>query len=116
VFFSASPLGGGKGGGESWFAPDEKHWHDILATTAMTHIAIQERLDGKTADWMEKVSVEQYPDPKLLLEVRAVTKNTWTSFNSGKDRSSIRFEEDLAREPDGGRPGMLEQRVSRSGA
>ena len=43
-----------------WFAPDEKHWHGAAATTAMTHIAIQERLDGKTVDWMEKVSDEQY--------------------------------------------------------
>jgi len=41
-----------------WFAPDEKHWHGASATTAMTHIAIQERLDGKTVDWMEKVSDE----------------------------------------------------------
>jgi quercetin dioxygenase-like cupin family protein len=43
-----------------WFPPDEKHWHGATATTAMTHIAIQEQLDGKTADWMEKVSDEQY--------------------------------------------------------
>jgi quercetin dioxygenase-like cupin family protein len=43
-----------------WFAPGEKHWHGATATTAMTHIAIQEHLDGKTADWMEKVSDEQY--------------------------------------------------------
>ena len=43
-----------------WFPPGEKHWHGATATTAMTHIAIQERLDGKTADWMEKVSDEQY--------------------------------------------------------
>ena len=43
-----------------WFAPGEKHWHGAAATTAMTHIAIQERLDGKTVDWMEKVSNEQY--------------------------------------------------------
>jgi quercetin dioxygenase-like cupin family protein len=43
-----------------WFAPGEKHWHGAGATTAMTHIAIQERLDGKTVDWMEKVSNEQY--------------------------------------------------------
>ena len=41
-----------------WFAPGEKHWHGAAATTAMTHIAIQERLDGKTVDWMEKVSDE----------------------------------------------------------
>jgi quercetin dioxygenase-like cupin family protein len=42
------------------FAPGEKHWHGATATTAMTHIAIQERLDGKTVEWMEKVSDEQY--------------------------------------------------------
>ena len=38
----------------------EKHWHGAAATMAMTHIAIQEQLDGKTVDWMEKVSDEQY--------------------------------------------------------
>ena len=43
-----------------WFAPGEKHWHGATATTAMTHIAIQERLDGKVVDWMEHVSDEQY--------------------------------------------------------
>ena len=43
-----------------WLAPSEKHWHGAKTTTAMTHIAIQERLDGKTVDWMEKVSDEQY--------------------------------------------------------
>ena len=43
-----------------WFPPGEKHWHGAAPTTAMTHIAIVETLDGKTADWMEKVSDEQY--------------------------------------------------------
>jgi quercetin dioxygenase-like cupin family protein len=43
-----------------WFAPGEKHWHGASPGTAMTHIAIQERLDGKTVDWMEQVSDEQY--------------------------------------------------------
>lgn len=43
-----------------WFPPGEKHWHGAAATTAMTHIAIQEQLDGKTVEWMEKVSDEQY--------------------------------------------------------
>ena len=43
-----------------WFPPGEKHWHGATATTAVTHIAIQERLDGKTVDWMEKVSEDQY--------------------------------------------------------
>ena len=43
-----------------WFPPGEKHWHGATPTTAMTHIAIQERLDGKVVDWMEHVSDEQY--------------------------------------------------------
>jgi quercetin dioxygenase-like cupin family protein len=42
------------------FAPGEKHWHGASPTTAMTHIAIQEQLDGKAVDWLEKVSDEQY--------------------------------------------------------
>ena len=40
--------------------PGEKHWHGAAPTTPMTHIAIQEQLAGKIADWMEKVSDEQY--------------------------------------------------------
>jgi len=43
-----------------WFSPGEKHWHGAAPTIAMTHIAIQESLDGKAVDWMEKVSDEQY--------------------------------------------------------
>ncbi len=43
-----------------WFAPNEKHWHGATPTTAMTHIAIQERLDGKAVDWLEHVTAEQY--------------------------------------------------------
>ena len=43
-----------------WFAPGERHWHGASPATAMTHIAIQEMLDGKTVDWMEQVSDEQY--------------------------------------------------------
>ncbi|MFL6484090.1 MAG: cupin domain-containing protein [Nitrososphaera sp.] len=43
-----------------WFPPGEKHWHGATSTTAMTHIAIQEQLGSKTAEWMEKVSDEQY--------------------------------------------------------
>ena len=42
------------------FPPGEKHWHGATATTAMTHIAIYEELDGKSAEWMEEVSDEQY--------------------------------------------------------
>ena len=43
-----------------WFAPGEKHWHGASPTTAMTHIAIQEKLEGKAVEWMEQVSHEQY--------------------------------------------------------
>ena len=43
-----------------WFPPGEKHWHGAGPTTAMTHIAIAESLDGKVVDWMEKVTDEQY--------------------------------------------------------
>lgn len=43
-----------------WFAPGEKHWHGASPTTAMTHIAIQENLDGKAVDWLEHVTDEQY--------------------------------------------------------
>ena len=43
-----------------WFEPGEKHWHGATATTAMTHIAIQEQLDGKAVDWMEPVSEADY--------------------------------------------------------
>jgi quercetin dioxygenase-like cupin family protein len=43
-----------------WISPGEKHWHGATPTTAMTHIAIQETLNGKVVDWMEKVSDEQY--------------------------------------------------------
>ena len=43
-----------------WFEPGEKHWHGASPTTAMTHIAIAEMLDGKAVEWMEKVTDEQY--------------------------------------------------------
>ncbi len=43
-----------------WFPPGVKHWHGAAATTAMTHIAILEQLEGKAVDWMEKVSDQQY--------------------------------------------------------
>ena len=43
-----------------WFEPGEKHWHGATPTTAMTHIAIQEKLNGSPVDWLEKVTDEQY--------------------------------------------------------
>ena len=49
-----------KPGDVIWFEPNEKHWHGASPTTAMTHIAIQEALDGKAVEWMEHVTDEQY--------------------------------------------------------
>lgn len=49
-----------KPGDTVWIPPNVKHWHGATATTAMTHIAIAEVLDGKVVDWMEQVSDEQY--------------------------------------------------------
>ncbi|MGE0501271.1 MAG: cupin domain-containing protein [Rhizobiaceae bacterium] len=49
-----------RAGDTVWFAPGEKHWHGAASHSAMSHIAMQEALDGVTADWMEKVSDEQY--------------------------------------------------------
>jgi quercetin dioxygenase-like cupin family protein len=43
-----------------WFAPGEKHWHGASPTTSMTHVAVQEQLDGKMVDWLEHVSDDQY--------------------------------------------------------
>ena len=43
-----------------WFEPNERHWHGATATAAVTHIAIQERLDGRAVTWMEHVTDAQY--------------------------------------------------------
>lgn len=43
-----------------WIPPGEKHWHGAAASTAMTHVAVQEQLAGKTVEWMEQVSDDQY--------------------------------------------------------
>jgi quercetin dioxygenase-like cupin family protein len=43
-----------------WFPPGEEHWHGASPATAMSHIAIQEKLNGTPVDWLEKVSDEQY--------------------------------------------------------
>ena len=55
-----SPIEEIRPGDVIWFPPGEKHWHGATPMTAMTHIAIQEAFDGKTVDWMEQVSDEQY--------------------------------------------------------
>jgi quercetin dioxygenase-like cupin family protein len=43
-----------------WFPPGEKHWHGATPGTAMSHIAVQEKLDGKSVEWLEQVGDEQY--------------------------------------------------------
>jgi len=48
-----------------WCPPKEKHWHGATPTTAMTHLAIQEQLDGKVVEWLEKVGDEQYRAPTV---------------------------------------------------
>ena len=55
-----APIEDVRSGDVIWFAPGEKHWHGESPTTAMTHIAIAESLDGKVVDWLEHVSNEQY--------------------------------------------------------
>jgi quercetin dioxygenase-like cupin family protein len=57
---AGSPIEEIRPGDVVWFPPGEKHWHGAAPTTAMTHIAIQEALDGKVVEWMEKVTDEQY--------------------------------------------------------
>ena len=49
-----------KAGDTVWIPPSEEHWHGASATNSMTHIAIQENLNGSVAEWLEKVSDEQY--------------------------------------------------------
>lgn len=46
-----------------WFAPGERHWHGASPTTAMTHIAVQEALDGTAVEWLEHVSDAEYGAP-----------------------------------------------------
>jgi len=55
-----SPIEEIRPGDVVWVPPGEKHWHGANPTTAMTHVAIQEQLDGKAVEWMEQVSDEQY--------------------------------------------------------
>jgi quercetin dioxygenase-like cupin family protein len=53
-----------RAGDTVWFSPGEKHWHGASPTTAMSHIAIQEALDGSAADWMEQVTDAEYLAPQ----------------------------------------------------
>jgi 4-carboxymuconolactone decarboxylase len=58
-----------------WIPPGQKHWHGASPTTSMTHIAIAERLDGKSADWREKVTDEQYGAPVRSTPVAAPARS-----------------------------------------
>jgi quercetin dioxygenase-like cupin family protein len=60
VQHEAGPVEEIRPGDVVWFPPNEKHWHGAGPTTAMSHIAIQEALDGQVVEWMEHVSDEQY--------------------------------------------------------
>lgn len=60
VQVAGGPIQQVRAGDVVWFAPGEKHWHGAGATTAMSHVAIQEALDGVSVDWLEKVSDDQY--------------------------------------------------------
>lgn len=51
-----------RAGDTVWISPGEKHWHGAGPDTAMTHIAMQEALDGVSVEWLEKVTDEQYGD------------------------------------------------------
>ena len=55
-----SPIQEIRPGDVVWIPPGEKHWHGAAPTTAMTHLALQEQLDGKAVDWLEHVTDEQY--------------------------------------------------------
>jgi len=57
---SGGPIEEIRPGDVVWFAPGEKHWHGSSPTTAMTHIAIQEKFDGKAVDWLDHVTDDQY--------------------------------------------------------
>src|SRR4051812_23101279 len=55
-----------------WFAPGEKHWHGATPTTAMTHIAIAEKLNGSPVAWMKKLTDDQYPPTGMIIKRRAI--------------------------------------------
>jgi len=65
-----------------WCPPREKHWHGATSTTAMTHIAIVEKLDGKAVDWMEKVQrrgILQIEENRFMYNAKAYAAGSVTS-------------------------------------
>ncbi|MFE8598932.1 (R)-mandelonitrile lyase [Archangium violaceum] len=68
-----------------WIPPGQKHWHGASPESRMTHIAVSEHLDGKSVDWMEKVSDEQYRAPATGQEATSAAP-TWRSTRAGQAR------------------------------
>ena len=68
-----------------WCPANERHWHGATPTTAVTHIAIQEALDGKVVEWMEKVSDEQYLAKPSALVTPETASRTPSLGGSGED-------------------------------
>ena len=73
-----------------WTPPGQKHWHGASANTAMTHIAITEQLDGKTVEWMEKVSDAQYRAPVRAQGAASAAPASSASGASAQPRPSQR--------------------------
>jgi len=61
-----------------WFPPGEKHWHGAMPTTAITHIAIQEKLDSKVVDWMEQVSDNNTGSERLTQNAIMIAKGVFS--------------------------------------
>ena len=78
-----------------WFAPGEKHWHGASPTTAMTHIAIQEALDGKVVEWMEHVTDEQYRANAASADIAHAVNDRSTDMKGAvlHGPRDVRFEE-----------------------
>lgn len=93
-----------------WFPPGEKHWHGAAPTTAMTHIAVQEALDGKAVEWLEHVSDQQYEGrggmPHVIVKLwpgktedqkrrlaQAITADVMKVLRYGEESVSVGFEE-----------------------
>ena len=104
-----------------WFPPGEKHWHGASPTTALTHIAVQEQLDGKNVEWMEQVSddhtalnkarIEERTMPHVIVKLwpgkseqqkrrlaAAITKDVASVLNYGDESVSVALEEIAAAE------------------
>ena len=78
-----------KPGDVVWIPPGVKHWHGATATTAVTHVAIQEHENGKVVDWLEKVSDEQYGRGKVKTRSAASTSVAEGVDQHGEGRRGV---------------------------